>query len=336
MTAPTRDRKAPAARKAPAPRKAPRRRSPRFDTSIKHVTIHGHKRAYRMCGSGPALLLLHGIADNSAAWEPLMPALAERFTVIAPDLLGHGASDKPRADYSVAAYANGMRDLLTVLGIEHATVVGHSLGGGVAAQIGYQYPELCDRLVLVATGGVAREVSPVLRIATAPLVELTLPLLGIPLVRSAGHVALELLRRAGHDIGRDVDEVMRVFDGMPDGGARVAFTRTLRSVVDWRGQVVTMLDRAYLAESVPMLLVWGEHDGIIPVAHGHLAHDAIRGSRLEVFPEAGHFPHHTDPERFVSLLFEFVDETRPASHDGVRRRDLLISGKPEGSATSAA
>lgn len=99
------------------------------DVPLRHRVIHGYRRAYRMAGSGPAILLIHGIGDSSATWADLIPELARNHTVIAPDLLGHGASDKPRADYSVAAYANGIRDLLGVLGIERATLVGHSLGG---------------------------------------------------------------------------------------------------------------------------------------------------------------------------------------------------------------
>ena len=298
------------------------------DTSIRFVTIHGHQRAYRMAGSGPAVLLLHGIADNSESWVPLMADLARRFTVVAPDLLGHGRSAKPRADYSVAAYANGMRDLLEVLGIDRATVVGHSLGGGVAAQLAYQYPERVERLVLVSSGGVGREVSPMLRLAAAPLAELVLPPLQWPISRLAGRIGLDLLRRVGHDLGRDADEVTRVVDGLPDGSARTAFTRTLRSVVDWRGQIVTMLDRTYLAALMPTLLVWGSHDAIIPIEHAHIAHAAMPGSRLEIHEEAGHFPHHTDPRRFLDDLFTFIEQTEPFDHDSARIRELLRSGAP--------
>lgn len=146
------------------------------DVPVQYRVIHGHRRAFRMLGTGPALLLLHGIGDSSQTWVPLMRRLARRYTVLAPDLLGHGASDKPRADYSVAAYANGIRDLMEVLGMDRATVVGHSLGGGVAAQIAYQYPDRCERLVLVrASGGVAHDVNPMLRIAAAPFAELAIP-----------------------------------------------------------------------------------------------------------------------------------------------------------------
>jgi pimeloyl-ACP methyl ester carboxylesterase len=296
------------------------------ETELRFRTIHGYRRAYRMAGSGPALLLLHGIGDSSEGWQPLIPALAEHFTVIAPDLLGHGASAKPRADYSVAAYANGMRDLLDVLGIERATVVGHSLGGGVAAQIAYQYPERCERLVLVASGGVGPEVTPVLRLAAAPFAELTLPLLHWPLGRLARGLLVDALQLTGTSLGRDADEIRRVLDGLPDGPARGAFTRTLRSVVDWRGQVVTMLDRSYLVEGLPVLLCWGTDDPIIPMSHGELARAAMLGSRFEVYDGAGHFPHHADPDRFVADLCDFHAGTAAYEHDLMRRKELLDQG----------
>lgn len=298
-------------------------------TEVRDVVVHGHRRAYRMMGDGPPLLLLHGIGDSSEGWRPLMPRLAERYTVIAPDLLGHGESDKPRADYSVAAYANGMRDLLEVLGIDRVTVVGHSLGGGVAAQLTYQYPERVERLVLVATGGVSRTVTPPLRLAAAPFAEVALLPMQLPFARLGGRLIVAALQLAGHDLGRDGDDILRVFDGLPDGSARTAFNRTLRSAVDWRGQVVTMLDRCYLTEAMPTLIVWGDHDGVIPVGHGKMAHAAMPGSRLEIFAGAGHFPHHHDPDRFVTLLDDFVATTEPAAHDPGAFRDLLRQGRPD-------
>src|SRR3954463_12180198 len=162
------------------------------------VVVHGHRRAYVRAGSGPALLLLHGIGNNCETWAGVIDRLAETHTVIAPDLLGHGRSDKPRGDYSIAAYANGMRDLLSVLDIERATVVGHSLGGGIALQFAYQFPELCERLVLVGSGGLGPELSAGLRAATLPGAELVLtaltgvsgPLrLGFQTMDHIGHVA---------------------------------------------------------------------------------------------------------------------------------------------------
>ncbi len=295
-------------------------------TRVHTVVVHGHRRAYRTAGSGPVLLLIHGIGDSSETWLPVMERLAARHTVIAPDLLGHGDSAKPRADYSVAAYANGMRDLLDVLDIDRATVVGHSLGGGVAAQFAYQYPERCDRLVLMATGGVGHEVNPVLRLGSLPCSEVALLPLQLPPVRLLGRVLIRSLQAVGADIARDADELIRLAETLTDGESRAAFSRTLRSVVDWRGQVVTMRDRAYLTSHVPILLIWGSRDAVIPVEHAALAAEALPHARVEIFDDAGHCPHHSDPARFTELIVDFVESTDPAAHDPRVRRELLRAG----------
>jgi pimeloyl-ACP methyl ester carboxylesterase len=294
---------------------------------VQYRTIHGYKRAFIRVGQGPALLLIHGIGDSSSTWEHLLPFLALDHTVIAPDLLGHGASDKPRADYSVAAYANGMRDLLSVLGVDRATVVGHSLGGGVAMQFAYQYPERCERLVLVSTGGVSRDVHPVLRLASLPDADLLLPLVGYDVTRVAVRAVFSAFKLLRTDLGRDASDFLRVFDTLPDATARSAFVRTLRAVIDPRGQVITMLDRCYLTRGMPTLLVWGAHDAIIPYSHGRMAHAAMPGSRLECFESAGHFPHHAEPARFLAVLREFLSTTTPAVHSSDQWRELLRAGK---------
>jgi pimeloyl-ACP methyl ester carboxylesterase len=289
--------------------------------------VHGYRRAFRIAGSGPPLLLIHGIGDSSRTWEQVIPLLAREHLVIAPDLLGHGASDKPRADYSVAAYANGMRDLLAVLGIDKVTLVGHSLGGGVAMQFAYQFPEKTERLVLVSSGGAGHGVSPVLRAATLPGAQLGLSALRLPGAKLAVNAAIEVLRRMHTGLGLDALDLRRVVEALPDHTARAAFIRTLRSVVDWRGQVVTMLDRSYLATGMPTMLMWGGRDSVLPVGHAHRAHAAMPGSRLEIFPDEGHFPFRTDPARFVGLLEDFVASTEPASWSVEEWRELLRVGR---------
>ncbi|TCK25252.1 alpha/beta fold hydrolase [Pseudonocardia endophytica] len=297
-------------------------------SELRYRTVHGYRRAFRVAGSGSPLVLVHGIGDSSATWESVLPALARRHLVVAPDLLGHGHSDKPRADYSVAAYANGVRDLLGVLGLERVTLVGHSLGGGVAMQFAYQYPDRVERLVLVGSGGAGPEVTPLLRAASLPGAQLAMAALRLPGVRLQIGALAEALRLAGGDLGVDARELLRVVDALPDATARAAFLRTLRAVVDWRGQVVTMLDRCYLTRGMPTLLVWGGRDAVVPVAHAHRAHAAMPGSRLEIVEGAGHFPFHTDPARFVALVDEFVASTRPAQWNREQWRQLLRSRPP--------
>jgi pimeloyl-ACP methyl ester carboxylesterase len=291
-------------------------------------TIHGYRRAFRIAGSGPAILLIHGIGDNSTTWSTVQSKLAQRFTVISPDLLGHGRSDKPRADYSVAAYANGMRDLLSVLDIDRVTVVGHSLGGGVAMQFAYQFPQLVDRMILVGAGGVTKDVNIALRLAALPMGSEALMLLRLPLVLPAMHVVGRVAGRmfGFTGLGRDIPEVLRILADLPEPTASSAFARTLRAVVDWRGQVVTMLDRCYLTQSVPVQLIWGSADSVIPVSHAQMAHAAMPGSRLEIFEGSGHFPFHDDPDRFVEVLEQFISSTEPAVYDQDCLRGLLRSG----------
>jgi pimeloyl-ACP methyl ester carboxylesterase len=297
--------------------------------TIQYRYIHGYRRAFIHVGRGPAILLIHGIGDSSDTWRDVIAALARHYTVIAPDLLGHGRSDKPRADYSVAAYANGMRDLISVLGLDRVTVVGHSLGGGVAMQFAYQYPERCERLVLVSSGGVCPEVHPLLRLAAAPNADLVLPLMRFSGTRAISHWVFRLLRQLDSDLGVDATDLMRVFDTLPDLTARRAFVRTLRSVVDWRGQAITMLDRCYLTQCMPTLLVWGSRDAVIPTHHAHIAHAAMPGSRLEIFEGAGHFPFRTEPERFLSLLEAFLQGSEPASYSSGEWREVLRRGPPD-------
>jgi pimeloyl-ACP methyl ester carboxylesterase len=306
--------------------------------TLQFRTIHGYKRAYRIAGSGPAILLIHGIGDNSTTWNGIQAKLAQRFTVIAPDLLGHGQSDKPRADYSVAAYANGMRDLLSVLEIERVTVVGHSLGGGVAMQFAYQFPHLVDRLILVGAGGVTKDVNVALRLASLPMGSEALALLRLPLVLPAVQAAGRILGRAlgTTGLGNDLANVLRILDDLPEPTASSAFTRTLRAVVDWRGQIVTMLDRCYLTQAIPVLIIWGTRDVVVPVRHAWMAHSAMPGSRLEIFEGSGHFPFHDDPARFIDVVQRFIDTTGPAEYDQGALRELLRTGSGERTVTGPA
>ena len=293
------------------------------------IVLHGHRVFYRSGGSGPVLVLIHGITSTSATWAYVLPSLAEHFTVIAPDLIGHGESAKPRGDYSLGAYAAGIRDLLIALGHERATFVGHSLGGGVAMQLSYLFPEHCERLVLVSSGGLGREISVLLRAASLPGSELVLPLLVNERVVGLGRVVGDLLGRVGLRVHADLGEVLRGHASLSDGDARAAFLHTLRPIVDVRGQRVDATDRIYLAQSIPFMMVWGERDPIVPVAHGRAVHELVPGSRLEVFPDAGHFPHLDDPIRFVRVMIEFVETTPSARVDAGRWGELLRSGPPE-------
>jgi pimeloyl-ACP methyl ester carboxylesterase len=294
-------------------------------TDLQEIRLHGQRVAYRMAGEGPAILLIHGITSSSETWDRVFDLLARDHTVIAPDLIGHGESAKPRGDYSMGAYASGLRDLCAALDVDSATFVGHSLGGGIAMQMAYQFPERCERLVLVSSGGLGPDVSPLLRAATLPGSEYVIPLLFKAGLMTVGQGVASVLGRLGLRPGTDVEEIARGWASLADVEAMQAFVHTLRASVDPSGQRVDARDRLYLAGEGPALIVWGERDPIIPLAHGEEAHKLIPGSELHVFPQAGHFPHRDEPVRFAEILSEFIGSTYPAAVDWARLRELAVS-----------
>lgn len=299
---------------------------PDDELRLRFVTVHGHRRAYRMAGSGPALLLLHGLGRDSSTWLPVLEELATRYTVVAPDLLGHGESDKPRADYTLGGYANGMRDLLTLLGIDKATVVGHSFGGGVAMQFAYQFPERTERMMMLAPGGLGPEVSVLLRAITVPGAGAVLAGAALPPFRPFVRGSLNLLARTGLPHTRDLDEVAKVYTLMCDPGGRDAVRRVAGTVIDWRGQIVSMTDRAYLTSLLPVCVVWGDRDDVIPASHSAIAEAHAPGAQVHVFDDCGHFPHRDQPERFIEVLDAFVEGLPPASYHRGRWRALMRRG----------
>jgi pimeloyl-ACP methyl ester carboxylesterase len=281
---------------------------------VKTATVHGRSLTYVEAGEGSVVLLIHGMGGSYENWREVIEPLARHHTVIAPDLPGHGASEPGGGDYSIGALASCLRDLLLTLGHERATFVGHSLGGGIAMQLAYQYPEMAERLVLVASGGLGPEVSPVLRAAALPGADIF-----IAATAGAGKMVGSALGRGLSAVGlrpnADVAEVARGYASLEDAERRAAFLATLRAVVGTRGQRVDASDRLYLAEAIPVLIVWGARDPIIPVRHGEDAHRAIPGSRLEIFEDVGHLPQLETPGRLISAVERFLRETKPAQFD---------------------
>jgi pimeloyl-ACP methyl ester carboxylesterase len=275
------------------------------------VDLHGHRAVYRTAGRGPTVVLIHGMINSSRHWQAVAERLAVSHHVVAPDLIGHGDAATPRGDYSLGAHAASIRDLLTTIGIERATIVGHSLGGGVAMQFFYQFPQRTERLVLISSGGLGRKVSPLLRGAALPGAS--------PLLRLAAHRRLvdaidaagERLRAEGRPKGVYLEAVARALRPLAEPGARRAFLQTLRSVIDVHGQHVSAADRLYLLGDMATLIVWGERDRTIPIEHGRAAHAAIPHCRFETLPRAAHFPHLEDPDGLAATLADFLATTAP-------------------------
>jgi len=293
---------------------------------LRHTTLHGHDVGYRMAGKGPVVVLIHGMAGSSRTWLDVMRLLARDYTVVAPDLLGHGESAKPMGDYSLGAYASGLRDLLAgALGIERATVVGQSLGGGVAMQLAYQHPELCERLVLVGSGGLGREVSWMLRALTLPGAEYVMPVLFPRFARTAGERVVAFFRDRGVRAPQ-IAEMWSAYASLTETENRHAFVRTVRAVIDPGGQTVSAKDRLYLAAAVPTLIAWGDRDNIVPVEHAYATHALLPDSQLEIFEGAGHFLHVEQPARFAEVLHDFIARTKPAERDLGTYREMLRAG----------
>jgi pimeloyl-ACP methyl ester carboxylesterase len=275
------------------------------------IELHGRRVVYRIAGSGPPVVLVHGMLNSSSHWHAVARSLAAQYTVVAPDLIGHGDSAAPRGDYSLGAHAASIRDLLAAIGIDRATIVGHSLGGGVAMQFFYQFPQRVERLVLISSGGLGHEVGPLLRTAalpgTAGLLSLTINRRLLGALWAAGGA----LRGRGISLGVYLQAIARALRPLETAGARAAFLHTLRSVIDVRGQRVSATDRLYLLERVPTMIVWGERDHTIPIEHGRSAHAAIPGSSFATVPDAAHFPHIENPEAVAELLARFFAESEP-------------------------
>jgi pimeloyl-ACP methyl ester carboxylesterase len=300
----------------------------------REITLHGKRVCYRIAGEEegrPVVLLIHGITGRAQQWDEIVPLLADRYTVLAPDLMGHGESAKPKGDYSLGAHAAGIRDLLVALGYRRATVVGHSLGGGIAMQFAYEYPPFAERLVLVSSGGLGREVSALLRAATLPGAEIVLPIIASERVLNVGATVGGAISKLGLRVGTDLAEMARGYASLNNAEARQAFLHTLRSVIEPTGQRVSATDRLYLTEILPSMVLWGERDPLIPSHHAETAHEAMPGSRLELFEESGHFPQLHEPVRFAHTLIDFIESTEPTEvdftdEDLARFRELFLAG----------
>ena len=268
--------------------------------------LNGHEFSYLDSGDGPAVLFIHGLTGSHRNWAHLVDTLNTDHRVLVPDLFGHGASAKPMGDYSLGAHAATLRDLLDRLGIDRVTLVGHSFGGGIAMQFCYLFPERVERLVLVSSGGLGRSVSPLLRSATLPGAEWVLPVIASGWVRGRAEAVGRILARVGWRASSDVTQAWHGFTSLADADSRRAFLATTRSVIDPGGQTVNAHDHLPMTIEIPTLIVWGTRDRMIPAWHATRAHQAIAGSRVELFEGAGHYPHLDDPDRFAEVLGDFM------------------------------
>lgn len=270
------------------------------------VVLHGQELSFVDSGTGPVVLFIHGILGSQRQWARLVDRMDDNQRVIVPDLFGHGESAKPMGDYSLSAHAATMRDLLDHLEVDRVTLVGHSLGGGIAMQFLYLFPDRVDRLVLIASGGLGREVNLVLRSATLPGADQVLRVAASTPVLSRLEAIGQGVAKVGWRPGSDIQAIWKGFTSLADGESRRAFLATTRSVIDLGGQSISAHERLESMPQVPTLIVWGAKDRMIPAWHALSAQESIPHCRVELFKESGHFPHLDDPDRFAALVREFI------------------------------
>lgn len=273
------------------------------------VWLRGHRMHYVETGrdsGGPLVVLVHGLASDAMTWIEVVRSLGRHAHVLALDMLGCGGSGKPRgADYSVAAHAARVRDLLDELGLVRTSLVGHSFGGGVAMSFAQQFPERTERLALIASGGLGPELGLALRVASLPGTIFTANALAQRVPGWMRTLAREVAIRLRLAPPAELTALADGWDLLADADAREAFLATLRGAVNWSGQQLSATECFPRFADLPILLIAGRRDGCIPYRHALNAHRALPSSQLEIL-EAGHFPHRERPREIGDLLTTFL------------------------------
>ncbi len=296
----------------PQPRRRARRRAEVTGVARNEMWLHGHRLVYRVAGTGPALLLVHGLFQDALTWRRVIRRLARTHTVIAPDLFGHGESDAPSGIdyYSPSGHAGTLRDLLDVLGHDHVTVVGHSLGGGIALSFAYNYPARVHRMALISSGGLGREVHPLLRALSLPGASVALRLLTMRPTLGLLAALARLARRAcARTAARKVWALQLMLTKAGGRERRTALLITVRAVIGHRGQRACVLDRLHLLRRIPTLVLWGTRDRMIPAHHASAALASNPGAELTLLDGTGHLPHLTRADVVAERLSSFINAT---------------------------
>ena len=272
----------------------------------KNIRINGTNVSYVQAGQGPVVLLLHGLGASKVTWTCNVEPLAQAgFTVLALDLPGHGDSDKPRhLSYDPLNAAKLIYDFSRALGVDRLSLVGSSAGGLMVGLFALEHPEMTDRLVLVGSGGLGKQLPWFLRAISLPVVG---DLFYLPGLYKKMGATKRIFYRPPPFVDEVIDELQRVRT-LP--GARRAALRSIRSSIDYSGlrRHRYIVDR--LKDSpVPLMTVWGENDIIIPISHAHRLRRELPDSAMHIIPECGHWPHMEKADQFNRLLLEFLERS---------------------------
>jgi pimeloyl-ACP methyl ester carboxylesterase len=280
-----------------------RETSGRFDVRHRFACVEGvrlHWAELGETGDVAPMAMLHGLNDAYLTWMRVAPLIARDRRVLLLDLPGHGLSDRPDASYQLSWYSRLVARWLDTIGLEQTDLVGHSFGGGVAQMLLFECRKRIRRLVLVAPGGLGRDVAMVLRLASIPGV---VELFGQPFMARGTRL---VLRAAPNRFRARYIKELSAINARP--GAARAFARTVRDIIDWRGQRQSFFQRLdEIAELPPIAICWGDRDAIVPIHHAKRTAKLIEGIVVEQFVGCGHYIHHERPEFFVRSVREFLD-----------------------------
>lgn len=270
----------------------------------RHLETANGQWTCRAHGSGEPLVLLHGLGSAGTTWNRVVPLLADRFRVLVLDLPGHGLSSRPPTSFDLASLTASFAEALEALELRVPVVLGHSYGGAIAMQYVIDHPERCRQLVLVSSAGFGTEVHPVLRALTLPVADRVIGAWSrIPVSQVADHP------RIGWMLGDrepPFSELLLLHRNLETRLGRAAYLSLLRAGVDTAGQRLGDGDPSLLSGSARTLIVWGNPDPVIPVAHAEAANAAIEGSRLTLIPGGGHAPHRRRPREFAEAVSRFL------------------------------
>ena len=260
------------------------------------VSIHWAEVGNEESAATP-VVMLHGLQDCHLTWKHVVSSLARDRRVLMPDLPGHGLSERPDAAYDLPWYARVTGAWLETIKLAHADIIGHSLGGGIAQMLLLECRDRIRRLVLAASGGLGREITSLLRLASIPFV---VERLGQPFFGIGTRLALR-----GVVAPADLAELSAM---NARGGSARAFARTVHDLVDWRGQRRRFSQRAHeIGALPPIAVIWGERDRVIPAKHAAALAELVDGLEVTILEGCGHYLHREQPDRFARVVRTFLD-----------------------------
>ncbi|MBI2847463.1 MAG: alpha/beta fold hydrolase [Chloroflexi bacterium] len=269
----------------------------------RYINILGLKTRFLVGGKGKPVVLIHGLGTSSLSWRENLTSIGKEYRFYALDLPGHGDSEALNGQYTLSFVARFLLDFFDSQGLGKVALAGSSMGGLLALNFALSFPERVEKLVLVDSAGLGRELAFFLRF-------LSIPMVGEIFDTRSKRQLRALLRRILYDHRFITEELVNeLYVSRNSPAKKKAMLRTLRAGVNLWGQRREIILVHRLPElRVPTLIVWGANDCLIPVSHGMEARRLIRDSKLVVFDQCGHWPQMEKAEKFNKTVYNFLGE----------------------------